>query len=162
MKLTKLSVLFSSLYFGLVGNVSAETLTFRDKVDPICGFKTPMVQAGTILFNDEGTEDETFATFTPYSNDPSNSKVTLSASTLSGTVTFVDNSAVAPANIKLWVGTNRNDAAFDTARDFSSPMNVTHGVPLSAIATVNHSQGEIKHSSTDFILTTNISLTCGK
>ena len=57
MKLTKLSVLFSSLYFGLVGNVFSDSaklkVTFTETIESVCGFQVSRTATGSILFKNE-------------------------------------------------------------------------------------------------------------
>ena len=157
MKLTKLSVLFSSLYFGLVGNVSAETLTFRETIDSACGIKIASGQEGSILFKDETHSGETFVKFTPYSNDSSKTSLNLQAREVSGAIArFGGVGNVELSKLKLWVGERTSSASFSA----TNPATVRNGIEQNAIAVVDHSKSEIAESKNGYTVTATIQLTC--
>ena len=160
MNLTTLSVLFSSLYFGLVGNVSAETLTFTETIDSVCGIKIAQGQTGTILFNDESYSDETFVKFTPLSNLPGKSNLTLRVDTVSGTIPrFGDGGNVETGKLKLWVGATTSSASFSAAGT-GALTTVLNGTEQNAIAVVDYSKSEIAENKLGYTVTATIQLTC--
>ncbi|RSD29155.1 hypothetical protein [Vibrio pectenicida] len=159
MKLTKLSVLFSSLYFCLVGNVSAEILTFRETVDSQCGIKIAQGQMGSILFKGETHSGERFVQFTPYSNDQRKQNLKLEVSSVSGTIPLFGSGNVGTDKLKLWVGTTSSSASFLAAHP-GSATDVPRNVEQKAIAVVDYSKSEIAESQNGYIVTATIQLTC--
>ncbi|MCG7490779.1 hypothetical protein MHN79_14900 [Vibrio sp. Of14-4] len=174
MKLTKLSVLFSSLYFGLVGSSyssDSAVMTFTETVNPVCGFEVDSTAAGSILFKgeEESREDEDFVTFTPYSNNSGQQTLELTLDRLVSTnlsVTSGSGSASAIGDsLKLWIGeavSAESTAAFghDGAKRQGEKITVVHGTSMSAIAAVDHKSSEIEHTGSNATVTATIRLAC--
>ena len=173
MKLTKLSVLFSSLYFGLVSNgysSGTKTMTFSETVDPICGLVVDGATAGSILFKGEdASSGESFVNFTPYSNNSKKQTLELTLERLvSNNLNVTSGSGSASAigdSLKLWIGeasSAQTEANYlDVgAKAQGATYSVSHAIPLSAIATVNHKKSEIEHSASLPTVNAAIRLAC--
>ncbi|MFY2506987.1 hypothetical protein ACN3E9_01385 [Vibrio pectenicida] len=171
MKLTKLSVLFSSLYFGLVGSgySSPVTMTFSETVDSTCGLVVDGGTSGSILFKGEAASAENFVTFTPYSNSSTAQDLELTLTSLGSTNLKVTATSGTAAEIgddlKLWIGAATSaqtnaDFGHGRAKAQGDTYSVSHAEALSAIATVNHKKSEIEHTGSDSIVTATISLAC--
>ncbi|MYM60375.1 hypothetical protein GTG28_14165 [Vibrio sp. OCN044] len=160
MKLTKLSVLLSSLYFGLVGSSyssDSATMTFRESVDTVCGVKMARNQEGTIRFNDEGNAQEQFVKFTPTSNERDKT-LSVTFAPFSGSISLVNGQSVGENEMKLWVGVEGSKPG-----DFGSladKYEVESDTEYKAIAAVNHSKSEITESDANYTITTIIQLDC--
>ncbi|MBU2896240.1 hypothetical protein [Vibrio hepatarius] len=159
MKLTTLSVLFSSLYFGLVSNVFAEeaTLTFKESVDTACGVKMVANQEGTILFDSEEAASETYVKFTPISND-SGKQLSLTVGPFDGSIPLINGQNAVTNNTKLWV--TANDSSQIDFDSIKAKYNLESGKEHKAIAVVNHQKSEIIESEATYTVTATIQLTC--
>ncbi|WP_114786391.1 hypothetical protein [Vibrio tetraodonis] len=176
MKLTKLSVLFSSLYFGLVGNgysSNTATMTFTETIDLVCGLDVKVPSGGnpTILFKGEqASSGERFVTFTPFSNNSTKQALQLAITTLTPTnLDFVSTEGEVTSignDLKLWIGPEgrKTSASYDDvthAKLATETYTVSHAEPLSAIATVNRYKSEIaRRASGNAEVEAVITLTC--
>ncbi|MFA0567482.1 hypothetical protein [Vibrio sp. 99-70-13A1] len=121
------------------------TMTFKENVAEVCGIRTNgnAYHEGSIKFNDEDANGETFVDFQLASNG-SKTKANITVNTVKNDVKKIDGSE---AKAGLWIGANERDADYLKVLAENTATEFAIGSSLKAIAVTELDSTEIKEGS---------------